>query len=117
MSKGRAAMIEGELRLDQWNDKQTGEKRSKLKVVAEKVHFLDSAAKGGGQAAPANEPPPPEAPTEQPAAAPARPAAPARLAAPARPAQAAPARQVTRNAPGQPMTAQNLDIPDEEIPF
>ena len=34
MKKGRPILIEGRLRLDQWDDKQTGQKRSKLGVVA-----------------------------------------------------------------------------------
>ena len=35
MRKGRPILIEGRLRLDQWDDKQTGQKKSKLGVVAE----------------------------------------------------------------------------------
>ena len=48
MRKGRPILIEGRLRLDQWDDKQTGQKRSKLGVVAETVQFLGSAGEGGG---------------------------------------------------------------------
>ena len=48
MRKGRPIMIEGRLRLDQWDDKQTGQKRSKLGVVAETVQFLGSAGDGAG---------------------------------------------------------------------
>jgi single-strand DNA-binding protein len=48
MKKGRPILIEGRLRLDQWDDKQTGQKRSRLGVVAETVQFLGS---GGGGAA------------------------------------------------------------------
>jgi len=44
MRKGSPILIEGRLRLDQWDDKQTGQKRSKLGVTAETVQFL-----GGGQ--------------------------------------------------------------------
>ena len=40
LSKGRAAMFEGRLKLDQWDDKKTGEKRSKLKVVVETFQFI-----------------------------------------------------------------------------
>lgn len=40
MRKGRPILIEGRLRLDQWDDKQTGQKKSKLGVVAETVQFL-----------------------------------------------------------------------------
>jgi len=55
MRKGRPIMIEGRLKLDQWDDKQTGQKKSKLGVVAETVQFLGSApgAGEGGGGAPA----------------------------------------------------------------
>lgn len=53
LQKGRQVFIEGHLKLDQWNDKQSGEKRSKLKIVVDRVEFLDSradgASSGGGQ--------------------------------------------------------------------
>src|ERR1043166_7210899 len=49
MRKGRPILIEGRLRLDQWDDKQTGQKRSRLGVVAETVQFLGSAQGGGGE--------------------------------------------------------------------
>src|SRR3954470_12501687 len=53
MRKGRPLLVEGRLRLDQWDDKQTGQKRSKLGVVAETVQFLGSpAGEGGAPAAP-----------------------------------------------------------------
>jgi len=44
MRKGSPLFLEGRLKLDSWEDKQTGQKRSKLGVVADKVQFL-----GGGQ--------------------------------------------------------------------
>lgn len=51
MSKGSPAFVEGKLRLDQWQDKD-GNKRSKLKVVAENFEFVgsrgDSGSGGGG---------------------------------------------------------------------
>ena len=53
MRKGRPILIEGRLRLDQWDDKQTGQKKSKLGVVAETVQFLGSAQGGGEGGAPA----------------------------------------------------------------
>ena len=40
LSKGSQVMIEGRLQLDQWEDRQGGGKRSKLKVQAETVQFL-----------------------------------------------------------------------------
>src|ERR1700760_2755810 len=73
MRKGRPILIEGRLRLDQWDDKQTGQKKSKLGVVAETVQFLGSPGEGGGSGgAPA-------------AARPARPAAAAPSAPPSEP--------------------------------
>ena len=57
MRKGRPILVEGRLKLDQWDDKQTGQKKSKLGVVAESVQFLGSAPGagegGGGSSAPA----------------------------------------------------------------
>ena len=67
MRKGRPILIEGRLRLDQWDDKQTGQKRSKLGVVGEVVQFLGSPT-GGEGGAPAAPRPPAAAPTAAPAA-------------------------------------------------
>lgn len=39
LTKGRACMVEGRLKLDQWEDKD-GNKRNRLKVVAESVQFI-----------------------------------------------------------------------------
>ncbi len=47
MSKGRPIFIEGRLQLDSWEDKQSGQKRSKLKVVGESFQFLGSKQDGG----------------------------------------------------------------------
>lgn len=48
LSKGRPVLIEGRLQLDQWDDRETGQKRSKLKVVGESMHMLGSRGEGGG---------------------------------------------------------------------
>lgn len=48
MKKGRPIMIEGRLRLDTWEDKQTNQKRSKLGVVMESFQFLDYGGGRGG---------------------------------------------------------------------
>jgi single-strand DNA-binding protein len=48
LSKGSLAMVEGRLKLDQWEDKQSGQKRSKLKVVLDNVQFLSSRGSAGG---------------------------------------------------------------------
>ena len=49
LTKGSPALVQGRLKLDQWEDKQTQQKRSKLKVVLENVQFLSSRGAGGGQ--------------------------------------------------------------------
>lgn len=49
LTKGSPAMVEGRLKLDQWEDKQSGQKRSKLKVVLDNVQFL-SSGRGGAAA-------------------------------------------------------------------
>src|SRR2546426_1299326 len=67
--KGRPILIEGRLRLDQWDDKQTGQKRSKLGVVLEGFSFIDS---NRGDSAP----PSSDASRNRPAAVPAAVAAP-----------------------------------------
>jgi len=52
MKKGRPIMIEGRLRLDTWEDKQTNQKRSKLGVVMESFQFLDYGGRGSEDGAP-----------------------------------------------------------------
>ena len=47
LKKGRPIMVEGRLKLDQWDDKQTGQKRSKLGVTLENFQFLDSRSEDG----------------------------------------------------------------------
>ena len=58
MRKGRPILVEGRLKLDQWDDKQTGQKRSRLGVIADTVQFLGGAPGGGegGSSAPAAAP-------------------------------------------------------------
>lgn len=67
LKKGRPVLVEGRLKLDQWDDKQTGQKRSRLGVVLESFSFLDSGNREGGGA--------PSASSAPAAARPARPAA------------------------------------------
>ena len=47
LTKGRPVFVEGQLRLDQWE--QEGQKRSKMKVRADRVQFLGGGSPGGGQ--------------------------------------------------------------------
>ncbi len=53
LTKGRRALVQGRLRQDSWDDKETGKKRSKVEVIAFDVTFLDgpSGDNGGGSAA------------------------------------------------------------------
>jgi single-strand DNA-binding protein len=63
LAKGRQVYVEGRLKTDKWQDKQTNQERSKVKVVAESVRFLGGGAGGGagrgGRAQGADEPTPP----------------------------------------------------------
>ena len=95
MTKGRPLYVEGRLRLDQWEDKNTKEKRSRMKVVLEQFQFLGDSRGGapggaGGAGGPTSEPG-----IDQ-TASPERHAPPPRSSAPAKPA------------------AENLD---EDVPF
>jgi single-strand DNA-binding protein len=48
LSKGRRCLVQGRLRQDSWDDKETGKKRSKVEVVATDVTFLDGPNGDGG---------------------------------------------------------------------
>src|ERR1700761_6354077 len=48
LKKGRPVFIEGRLQLDTWDDKQSGQKRSKLRVIGETMQLLGSRPQGGG---------------------------------------------------------------------
>jgi single-strand DNA-binding protein len=77
LSKGRPVFIEGRLKLDSWDDKETGQKRNRLRVVAERIQFL-GAPRGTAEF---KEQPPADEAAARPApgrgrAAPPRPAAP-----------------------------------------
>jgi single-strand DNA-binding protein len=75
MRKGRPLLVEGRLKLDTWEDKNTKQKQSKLRVVLESFSFLDSKGSdgGGGSEAPRRPAPPakpaaaaPDSPEEPP---------------------------------------------------
>jgi|ERR1035441_7744181 single-strand DNA-binding protein len=76
MKKGRPLLVEGRLKLDQWEDKNTHQKQSKLKVVLESFSFIDSnrgdspapagARPAAAPAAAAEAPPPAEAAAAEP---------------------------------------------------
>src|SRR6266850_7585953 len=78
LKKGRPVFIEGRLQLDTWDDKTSGQKRSKLRVIGETMQLLGSrpgGSSGGGEAAD----------EERPARSSAKPSAPPKAAAPAGP--------------------------------
>lgn len=52
LGKGRRVLVQGRLRQDSWDDKETGKKRSRVEVVATDVTFLDGP--NGGSDAPAS---------------------------------------------------------------
>ena len=56
LKKGRPVFIEGRLQLDTWDDKQTGQKRSRLRVVAENLQLLGSRQEGEGSSSPGSAP-------------------------------------------------------------
>jgi single-strand DNA-binding protein len=50
LGKGKPCLIEGRLKLDQWDDKQSGQKRSALKVIGETLQLLGGKRdEDGGQ--------------------------------------------------------------------
>jgi single-strand DNA-binding protein len=67
LKKGRPILLEGRLRYETWEDKQTKQKKSKLGVVLENFQFLDSGnrGEGGGAEAPAARPAAAAAPAPQ----------------------------------------------------
>jgi len=75
MRKGRPLLVEGRLKLDTWEDKNTHQKQSKLKVVLESFSFIDSKVPEGGAGGGG-------VPSGEPARRPAAPDKPAAAAAP-----------------------------------
>jgi single-strand DNA-binding protein len=51
LAKGRQVFIEGRLKTDKWQDKTSGQERTRVKVVAENVRFLGGGARGAGAGA------------------------------------------------------------------
>jgi len=90
--KGRPIYIEGRLRMDTWEDKASGQKRSRMKVVGENLQLLGGRTGGPGPSSGGDH----ESYDSAPAAAPRRSAPPQ------------PQRQV---APPP------SDMPDDDIPF
>ncbi|MDQ2824520.1 MAG: single-stranded DNA-binding protein [Verrucomicrobiota bacterium] len=73
LKKGRPVFIEGRLQMDSWEDKQSGQKRTKLRVIGETMQLLGSRPSSGAtetadedrQSRPGSKPsaPPPKAAT------------------------------------------------------
>lgn len=56
LSKGRRVLVQGRLRQDSWDDKETGKKRSRVEVTATDVTFLDGPNGGDGGSSSASAP-------------------------------------------------------------
>jgi single-strand DNA-binding protein len=100
LAKGRPLFVDGRLKLDQWDDKNTGQKMSRLKVVCERFEFLGGGGQGaasGGQPAQRTQPRP----------------------LPPRPGNAAPhsGGGAPPEMPDQSPPPEDLDIQEENIPF
>ena len=54
LGKGRRVLVQGRLRQDSWDDKETGKKQSRIEVVATDVTFLDGPNGDGGSSAPSS---------------------------------------------------------------
>jgi single-strand DNA-binding protein len=72
LQKGAPIFIEGRLQMDQWDDKQTGQKRTKIRVVGENFQFLGrreggAGEQGGGDEGGGSRPAPRQAQRPQPA--------------------------------------------------
>lgn len=64
LHKGSAIFVEGKLQFEEWNDKESGAKRSRLKVRADRVHFLSppkERSAGSDHHAEEDDEPPPRA--------------------------------------------------------
>jgi len=88
--KGRPIFIEGRLKLDQWDDKTTGKKMSKLRVVVETFEFLGSREGGGGEGG---------------------------GAAAAGESRTAPSQRRPPSSPARPPADPDLDVAPDDVPF
>ena len=98
--KGRPLFVEGRLQLDTWDDKATGQKRSKLKVVGENIQLLGGreggpGGGGGGEQGESHGEPRSQGRPQQQSRPASRPASP----------------------PPRPPADPDLDAPEDDIPF
>lgn len=56
LGKGRRVLVQGRLRQDSWDDKETGKKRTRVEVTATDVTFLDGPSDGNGQGGGSSQP-------------------------------------------------------------
>ena len=55
LKKGKSVRVIGELDVRSWDDKDTGKKRYKTEIVADKIQFVDNASGGSKSEAPARQ--------------------------------------------------------------
>ena len=63
--KGKPLFVEGRLHMDSWDDKTTGQKRTKLKVVAENIQLMGAPGGGGAPQQQGGEQPQQQAPQQR----------------------------------------------------
>ena len=113
-TKGKPIFVEGRLKLDQWEDKQGGGKRSRLHVVVENFQFIGGRDGGGGGGGGGGSY---EGGGEEGESRPAR-SAPPRPQAAARPPAAAGSGAAPQSAPApQPPYGEESQINEDDIPF
>jgi single-strand DNA-binding protein len=65
IGKGDSVLIDGRLQQRRWDDKETGQKRNKVEVVAERVNFMPKRSSGSSSAGAGQAEPTPEAPVDE----------------------------------------------------
>jgi single-strand DNA-binding protein len=65
LNKGDAILVEGRLQQRRWDDKDSGQKRSKVEVVAQIVNFMPKRSSQAGQSAKQEQEPVPEPPVDE----------------------------------------------------
>ena len=117
VKKGSQIFVEGRLKLDSWQDKETGKNRSKLNVVAERIQFLSGTGAGKQQDDGQDDQ---QQPYQKPVSQPQR----QEYSRPPQQAQRAPVQQVppiqqqAQNPPPPPEEIFEVDSePDDDIPF
>ena len=116
VKKGSQIFVEGRLKLDSWQDKETGKNRSKINVVAERIQFLSGSGAGKHQDDGQDEQQPYQKPSPQQAQSPRQ-----EYSRPPQQAQRAPVvppPPQTQNPPPPPEEIFEVDSePDDDIPF